>query len=87
MALDDVKVKISSFLTEAVVEICKSSLSYRSQFSVEGLLGVTLDNDKVFLININETVKNRLADILGSLSFREDTREHGRRTRYFYCFS
>ncbi len=66
MALEDVKSKLTNYLTEAVVEICKSGLSYRTQFSVEGLLGVTLDEDKVILININETVKNRFAGLLGS---------------------
>jgi len=38
--------------------LCKSSLAYRSHFSIEGLLGITLDNDEVFLVNINESVKD-----------------------------
>ena len=71
MALEDVKSKLTNYLTEAVVEICKSGLSYRTQFSVEGLLGVTLDEDKVILININETVKNRFAGLLGSARWGE----------------
>ena len=86
MALDDVKAKLTNYLTEAVVEICKSGLSYRTQFSVEGLLGVTLDEDKVILININETVKNRFANIMGNLSFGGDTKQHPGNPRYCMIF-
>ncbi len=30
---------------------------YSQEFTIEGLLGITLDNDNVFLVNINETVR------------------------------
>ncbi len=46
-----------AILTEAITEICKTSLQYESEFMVEGLLGITLDQEEVMLVNINELVK------------------------------
>ena len=49
--------RMKSLLTEAVTLLCKTGLQFCSEFTIEGLLGITLDNDDIFLININETVK------------------------------
>ncbi len=43
-------------ITDAVTVLCKSGLTYSAQLSVEGLLGITLDEEEVFLVNINQTV-------------------------------
>ena len=43
-------------LCEAVMLLCKSVLKFESQFSVEGLLAVTIDKNEVFLVNIKEIV-------------------------------
>ena len=51
------QLRMRSLLTEAVTLLCKTGLQFCSEFTVEGLLGITLDNDDIFLININETVK------------------------------
>ena len=47
-------------LTEAITEICKTALSYEEEFTVEGLLGITLDRQQVLLININEEIKTKV---------------------------
>ena len=47
--------KIRTTLKEAIMLLCKSSLNFQSEFSVEGLLGVTLDCQEVFLVKISET--------------------------------
>ena len=49
--------RVRGLLTEAITMLCKSSLVYRAEFSIEGLLGITLDNNEVFLVNINEKVQ------------------------------
>ena len=36
--------------------LCKDSLQYHNQLSIEGLLGITMDRQDIFLVNINETV-------------------------------
>ena len=51
------QLRVKALLTEAITVLCKNGLRYRREFSVEGLLGITLDNEDVFLININETVR------------------------------
>ena len=30
----------------------------QEEFTIEGLLGITLDNESVFLVSINETIRN-----------------------------
>ena len=58
MVLKEDQAKVKALLTEAITVLCKNGLSYRAEFCVEGLLGITLDNDEVFLININETIRS-----------------------------
>ena len=58
MLLTDEQAKVRALLAEAITVLCKNGLSYRNEFCVEGLLGITLDNEDVFLISINETIKS-----------------------------
>ena len=48
--------RIRALLAEAIRVLCKNGLNYKREFSIEGLLGITLDREDVFLVNINETV-------------------------------
>ena len=57
MLLNEEQVKLRALLTEAITVLCKTGLSFHSEVSVEGLLGITLDNQHVFLIPLNETIK------------------------------
>ncbi len=43
-------------LSETVVALCRNTLNYKAQFSIEGLFGITLDNEEIFLVNIKETI-------------------------------
>ncbi len=56
----DNKERVMEMLTEAITEICKTALSYEEEFTVEGLLGITLDRQQVLLININEEIKTKV---------------------------
>lgn len=56
--------RVKSLLTDAITIMCKSGLPYKSEFCIEGLLGITLDNHDIFLINIKETIRN--ASLSGS---------------------
>lgn len=58
MVLKDDRQRVRDLLRETVTMLCKRGLSYNAQLSVEGLLGITLDDDEVFLVNIKETVQN-----------------------------
>jgi len=48
--------RVKSLLTEAVKLLCKSLITYRSEFSIEGLIGITVDRSEVVLVSICETV-------------------------------
>jgi len=48
--------RVKSLLTETITLLCKNGLTFNSVFSIEALVGITLDNSHVILININETV-------------------------------
>ena len=50
--------RVKTLLTDAIIILCKNRLNYKSEFCIEGLLGITLDNQDVVLINIKETVKS-----------------------------
>jgi len=54
MATDHHRVK--SLLTEAVKLLCKSTLTYTSEFSIDGLIAVTVDRSEVLLVSIHEAV-------------------------------
>lgn len=53
--------RVRSLLAEAITILCKNCLAYKSEFCVEGLLGITLDNEEVFLVNIKENVSGGAA--------------------------
>lgn len=57
---------IKESLKETIMLICKSRFKYKTDISIEGLIGVTLDRDEVVLIKISELFqlsgKHRIAD-------------------------
>ena len=57
MGLTSDQQRIKTLLTETITLLCKNGLHFQSEFSVEGLLGITVDQENVFLISIKETVR------------------------------
>lgn len=54
-------------LIDTVTEVCRNILQFESELTVEGLLGITIDNSEIILVNVNETLK-RPVDITVSLT-------------------
>ena len=52
--------RLMQMLRESITLMCRSSLNYSTQLSVDGLLGITLDNQDIFLVKINEVVKSQV---------------------------
>jgi len=48
--------RVKSLLTEAVKLLCKSLLTYTSEFSIDGLIAITVDRSEVVLVSIHEVV-------------------------------
>ena len=57
------KEKIRRILAETVVALCNTGVDFISELSVEGLLGITVDQKEVFLVNIKEVIKTSLSDV------------------------
>lgn len=50
--------RVKSGLRDAITLLCKTGLNFESELNINGLLGITLDNDEVFLVDIKEVIKN-----------------------------
>ena len=48
--------RVKNLLTDTVTLLCRNGLSFRDELRVEGLIGITLDNNEVFLVHLNERV-------------------------------
>ena len=54
--------RVRHLLAEALPMLCKSGLNFSSEFSVEALIGITLDKKDVFLVSVKETFKSENED-------------------------
>ena len=49
--------RVRELMTQAVTVLCQNSLTFKSNINIEGLIGITLDNDDVFLVSIRENLR------------------------------
>ena len=61
--------RVRNLLTDTVTLLCKNGLQYQTELRVQGVLGITLDNNEVFIVHINEKFGG---DIGGAISIRND---------------
>ena len=54
--------RVRTLIADTVSLLCKNGLNYTKSFCIEGLLGITLDNDEIFLVNIKEVIKTDLGN-------------------------
>ena len=54
--------RVKQLLTEAVTLLCRNSLQFKEDVTVEGLLGITLDKSDIFLVSIHETIQHALKE-------------------------
>jgi hypothetical protein len=57
MKLREDQTRIKELLKDTITLLCKNGLQYKAGFSVEALIGITLDDEDVFLVNIKETIQ------------------------------
>ena len=57
--------RVRNLLTDTVTLLCKNGLQYQTELRVQGVLGITLDNNDVFIVHINEKFGG---DIGGAIS-------------------
>ncbi len=46
--------QVQALLTDTVTLLCKNGLHYRRELKVQGLLGITVDDNEVFVVHINK---------------------------------
>ena len=46
--------RVQTLLTDTVTLLCKNGLQYNKELKVQGLLGITLDDEEVFVVHINK---------------------------------
>ncbi len=68
--------RLRSLLTDTVTLLCRNGLQYSTELRVQGLLGITLDDKDVFLVQFNEKLGNLVSSKLlnedpGSVSIQE----------------
>ena len=54
--------RVQTLLTDTVVLLCKNGLSYQRNLCIQGLIGVTVDDD-VFLVHFNELFQNTIGAV------------------------
>ena len=57
MVLKQAETQVRSMLADTILALCRNTLPYQAQVSIEGLLGITIDHKEIFLVNVNETIK------------------------------
>ncbi|ESO11166.1 hypothetical protein HELRODRAFT_183479 [Helobdella robusta] len=78
MAVSADQQRVKTLLTETIILLCKNGLHFKDEFTVEGLIGITIDKNDVFLINIKETIGLNQPN-LNNISIRLDNTPHMKR--------
>ena len=54
----DDQCRLRQLLSEAIPLLCRNGISFNDQFSIEALIGITVDEEEVLLVSVRETIKN-----------------------------
>ena len=55
--------KLKDILTDTIMTLCRNGLNYQEELRIEGLLGITIDREDIFLVNINKHIKTVISDV------------------------
>lgn len=58
MVLKPDQERVRTLLQDTITLLCRNGLNFKSEFNINALIGITLDKDDVFLVDIKETIKN-----------------------------
>lgn len=75
------QVRVKALLTEAITVLCKDGLRYTSQLSIEGLLGITIDRQDIFLVNINEVLQTETGTATGTATGKKEGKKKGKASK------
>ena len=66
------QLRIKAQLVEAIKVLCKNGLGFKAKLSIEGLLGITLDDDDIVLVSVRELIQKNEDGVLESTMPIED---------------
>ena len=49
--------QVKFMLADTILALCGSTIEYKSEVKVEGLLGISIDDQEVFLVQINKSMR------------------------------
>lgn len=58
MDLRDIQAKLKPYMTEALKNVCTEWLTFQSNMCIQALIGITLDEHGVMLIDLKDEIKN-----------------------------
>jgi len=58
--------RVRSLLIDTVTLLCKNGLSFKGSLKIQGLLGVTIDDNDIFIVQIDEKYTNDASAVLAS---------------------
>ncbi len=73
MVLKKTENAIHVMLTDTILALCRNTLPYRGQLAIDGLLGITLDDEEIFLVSIKETATRDIKRKAGQDYLSEDS--------------
>lgn len=62
MVLKPEQERVRTLLVDTITLLCRNGLTYKTEFNINALIGITLDKDDVFLVDIRETIKNSIEE-------------------------
>ena len=51
--------RVKSLLKDTITLLCKNGLEYKSRFCINAVVGITVDEEDVFLVTMNETISEK----------------------------
>lgn len=60
--------RVRNLIADTVTLLCRNGLQFQKEMKIQGLLGITLDNSDVFLVQIDEKVANTFESILATVN-------------------
>ena len=58
MVVKEDQERVRLLLSDTITLLCRNGLSYKSEFQISALIGITLDKEDVVLVEIRDTIKN-----------------------------
>src|SRR6218665_1142212 len=59
--------RLKTLLSQAVTLLCKNGLHYEKELRIQGLLGITVDYESVFIVHFNESLSDLTSDVVSPL--------------------